>query len=406
MTIAVVADDLTGAADAAAGFLRTGFTAIVTWDVDRGLAGQADVLSIDMGTRVLDAGAARARAATVVTGLFNAGVTTLYSKIDSMLRGHVGAELSGILEAWQPNRGPMAIVAPAFPALGRTTIDGRQRVNGVVLDRPAIGTLLEQSGVRTSALDLSAVRGGELASSLTRHLEHGTMAVVCDAEVDADLMAIAEAGARLGNRTVWVGSAGLAHALSRTLVPRVARKSLPIVAGPKAILTVVGSNAAIASEQAAYLASDGAALIEVPLKALDGSDAATAALIAHDIEEQLRENVDVVVTIESASIHPEPVRLATSLGAMLKPMTSLVGGLIVTGGETATHILRAWQVQALYLLEELEPGVPFSVAVGARSFPVVTKAGSFGDASTLAAARARLRQVSTPGDLQPTGGSR
>jgi D-threonate/D-erythronate kinase len=406
---AVVADDLTGAADAAAGFLRAGFTAIVTWDVldvDRRLAGQADVLSIDMGSRVLDAIAARARAAKIVTGLFNAGVTTLYSKVDSMLRGHVGAELSGILEAWQPNRGPMAIVAPAFPALGRTTIDGRQRVNGVVLDRPAIRTLLEQSGVRTSALNLSAVRGGELTSSLTRHLEHGSSAVVCDAEVDADLTAIAEAGALLGHRIVWVGSAGLAHALARNFVPRVVRKTVPIVTGAKAILAVVGSTAAIARQQAAYLASDGAALVEVPVKALDGSDPATAALVAHDIEERLRGKVDVVVTIEGASIHPEPVRLATSLGELLKPMASLVGGLIVTGGETAVHVLRAWRVQALYLLEEVEPGVPFSVAVGARSFPVITKAGSFGVASSLAAARARLRQATTLGDLQRTGDSR
>ncbi len=37
--------------------------------------------------------------------------------------------------------------------------------------------------------------------------------IVCDAETDDDLRAIAEAAARLQGRAVWVGSAGLAHEL-------------------------------------------------------------------------------------------------------------------------------------------------------------------------------------------------
>ena len=327
-----------------------------------------------------------------------------------MLRGHIGAELSSALAVWHPRRGAMAIVAPAFPALGRTTIDGRQRVNGVVLDRPAIPTLLEHSGVSTRSVDLSAVRSGRVAASLEHYLEEGVGAVVCDAELEADLVAIAEAGAQLGNRVIWVGSAGLAHALARTAVPRVRRQSIPVARRETgAILIVVGSTARIAAEQAAHLASGGAGRVDVPVEALDGSDRRTGTLAAEDVERLLRQGLDVVVTIAGHPVHPDPARLSASLAALLEPVAPLVRGLIVTGGETATHILAACGARALYLLDEIEPGVPLSVAIGARSLPVVTKAGSFGTASTLSEARARLHHTTLIADAvhpKQSGGAR
>src|SRR5262245_60321462 len=109
--VAVVADDLTGAADAAAGFVRARFSTIVTWadpQVDPALMREADVISIDAGTRALDAGDAGAVTTKVVTTMFRAGVTTLYKKIDSTLRGHIGEEVRAALDAWHP--GSIAIV--------------------------------------------------------------------------------------------------------------------------------------------------------------------------------------------------------------------------------------------------------------------------------------------------------
>jgi 4-hydroxythreonine-4-phosphate dehydrogenase len=63
----------------------------------------------------------------------------------------------------------------------------------------------------------------------------------------------------------------------------------------------------------------------------------------------------------------------------------------VTGGETATRVLRAWHTTALELVEEIEPGVPLSVSVGARPIAVVTKAGSFGQPQTLTRSLTKLR---------------
>ena len=53
------------------------------------------------------------------------------------------------------------------------------------------------------------VRGGQAWEAM-RDLAGGADVLVCDAETDADLAAIAEASLALGGATIWAGSAGLA----------------------------------------------------------------------------------------------------------------------------------------------------------------------------------------------------
>ena len=101
---------------------------------------------------------------------------------------------------------------------------------------------------------------------------------------------------------------------------------------------------------------------------------------------------DLVVTVEAAADTAEDDRVVAALGCLLGSSAKLVGGLVVTGGETAAALFRAWGISGLRLIDEIEPGVPRSVAEGAcAGLPVVTKAGSFGDAATLDRARMRLR---------------
>ena len=69
---------------------------------------------------------------------------------------------------------------------------------------------------------------------------------------------------------------------------------------------------------------------------------------------------------------------------MLAPHAALVGALVATGGETARAILDGWGIASLFMLGELEPGLPFSFArIGGRPLPVLTKAGAFGSQETL-----------------------
>src|SRR4051812_21975145 len=95
--IAIVADDLTGAADTGVAFVGCELSAVVSWpgrdlaDVWRSLA--PDVLAVDARSRAVDLENARTITSQVVSLCREAGATTLYKKIDSMLRGHVAGEV-------------------------------------------------------------------------------------------------------------------------------------------------------------------------------------------------------------------------------------------------------------------------------------------------------------------------
>jgi 4-hydroxythreonine-4-phosphate dehydrogenase len=310
--------------------------------------------------------------------------------MDSMLRGHVGEEIHAVVSAWHPDA--IAIVAPAFPAMGRTTIDGRQRVRGVVLDRAAIHNLLIDAGVPAAVADLAMVRSDTLIEEIESRRRAGARAIVCDAEADSDLSAIAKAGGALGRHVIWVGSGGLAHAVAGLVAPLVTPVSTPIVAPSPAVLTIVGSASDVSRDQIAHERRAGVEHVEVASDRLIRGDTDYSSSIAARVEAHLSSRHDVVVSFDQRDPEDkEDEQLTGRLADLLAPAVSLAGGLILTGGETAMRVLDAIGTRCLRLIEEVEPGLPLAVAVGERSLLVMTKPGAFGDAMTLTHARERLK---------------
>jgi uncharacterized protein YgbK (DUF1537 family) len=66
--------------------------------------------------------------------------------------------------------------------------------------------------------------------------------------------------------------------------------------------------------------------------------------------------------------------------------------LIATGGDTVYALLSRLQVHGIRLLDEVEPGVPLGITLGAISIPLVTKAGAFGDRESLRRSLERLQR--------------
>jgi 4-hydroxythreonine-4-phosphate dehydrogenase len=80
-----------------------------------------------------------------------------------------------------------------------------------------------------------------------------------------------------------------------------------------------------------------------------------------------------------------------ALAYFLAPHVHRAGALVLTGGDTARAVLQTIGVTGLRVWGEVEPGVAFSTAMGAWEGTVITKAGGFGDPSTLARCRAALK---------------
>ena len=85
------------------------------------------------------------------------------------------------------------------------------------------------------------------------------------------------------------------------------------------------------------------------------------------------------------------LRLATALGRLAAPLTARAAGAIATGGDIARALLAALGASGVWLLGEVEPGVPIGITNTGRPLPIVTKAGAFGNRSTLKRCREALR---------------
>jgi D-threonate/D-erythronate kinase len=117
--VGLVADDVTGATDAAVQFAALGWTAHLLRSRTAGpdLAGPGPfLLAVATDVRAVGNDDAAERSAAAVRQLLSYGCDRLYVKIDSTMRGSVAGQLCGALAAWSvPHPDAVAVLCPAFP---------------------------------------------------------------------------------------------------------------------------------------------------------------------------------------------------------------------------------------------------------------------------------------------------
>ncbi|BCQ52381.1 four-carbon acid sugar kinase family protein [Burkholderia gladioli] len=417
----IVADDLSGAADCAIAFAAAGRRTVVSLDASAP-ARPAAVLAVDTDTRRLAPAEAARRAADAWRAQRAPG-RRLYKKIDSTLRGNWAAEVAALAALAGP-----AIVAPAFPATGRGVIDGRVLVRGVPLEDTetwqlehagrdaALRALLEDAGLRVEQVRLEVLRGDpqRIVAMLAAAAAEGVRAIVVDAETSEDLARLARLTAALDTPFFWVGSGGLSRELAALpelfeadaaagsesgvdAEPGAESRSaeLASVVAPGPLLTLVGSLSAISERQCALLRAEAgiAEFIVPPAVLREGAAHAQWPAWHERIGACLRGRQDAIVRIgRDAAFDPaEGALLSGALAALVAPHVEGLGGLIVTGGETARAMLGAARIGALELAHEIEAGVALGRPADGRGPHVVTKAGAFGTEHALLGAYRHLR---------------
>lgn len=348
-SLRLLADDLTGALDSAAAFASLGEPVAVRWD---GQVPARGAIALDSRTREVSADEARVAVATVAPILFAPGAGLAFKKIDSLLRGQEAAEVAQVLALLKPAH---CIVAPAFPAQGRVTLGGRQFVQGPGGERPVPGDLSAQ--LEAVGLTVSKVRIGHpvpVGISLW------------DAGSDGDLDAIVAAAADLPD-VLWVGSAGLAAAVSRTARRALASEAEPL---PRPILGLIGSEHDVIRQQLARLGS--------LHRRLDLADAGAD----DDIAARLIADGAVFASVDLSAGTPRraAAALIESRFAALLAGLGPPGTLLAAGGETLRGLCEALGADHLDVVGEIIPGVPRSILHGGRwdGVTVVSKSGAFG----------------------------
>ncbi len=425
----VIADDLTGATDTGLQFSKIGLRTEVNF-VPPLSPRSGDVIVVTTESRSLPAKEARRIVAHAGDRVRTWNVANVYKKIDSTMRGNIGSELEALAGALDRR---LVVLAPAFPANGRTVQNGRLFVNGVPLAKSEfandpssprrhsrIGKMLaEQSNRRVVEIGLGDVRRGP--ARLMERIEQLAEAkeptlVVCDAIESSDLSQIAAAIAGLG-AVLPAGSAGLAEWLPQALPMRPTPASvLPRIPSVDAVIAVVGSVNPISRRQLKLLAeSEGVATVEITAEQLINPDARRREIErgAEETSVTLASGMDVALTLDLAtdadrlSLIAQRHGLTTvriteiivhSLGtivATIRPSVTRLG-LVLTGGDTAIAVCRALGGSGLVVSLEVAPGIPMCALVGGdyRDTPVVTKAGGFGAEDALLMALKTLKDRS------------
>ncbi|HEU0293146.1 MAG TPA: four-carbon acid sugar kinase family protein [Anaerolineales bacterium] len=429
--LAVIADDLSSATDCGAQVVRSGLSVVVPlggYSLPK-QAPAAQVISVDTDSRSLSADHAYAKVKLASQQLVAGGWTDFYKSVDSTLRGNLGAEIEAVLDIVKPD---CAVLAPAFPKYGRTTVDGVQYLHGRPLHETEFGTdptapvkdadiarrLAEGSRRKAGRLPLDQLRTGptQIKSTIQGLLAGGIELVVVDIAEQDDLKRICLGLSQSDLRVVWVGSTGLAEfvplALEVTSTSNIHNQDRPL--NPRPALALVGSASETTRQQLSYaqtnhrlniISLDSARMIENGTTAaaeleqassnlraaLDsGNDVALVVSALRD-EVAATQQLGAKLNLSAAQVAQRIVGGLAQAGSRLV-REGRISGIVATGGDTANALCNALDAQALEILGEVEAGIPIMRLLGTQSLPLVTKAGGFGSPAAIGDALVKVKQ--------------
>jgi D-threonate/D-erythronate kinase len=420
----VICDDLTGAMEAGLQLCKKGFRVYVL--IDNGCLGRhtndADAFVIDTESRNVSPEQAERKIAQTWQKIAQAGLTLVYKKVDSTLRGNLGKEMEVIL---RQSDFEMIVFAPALPFNGRTTKKSCHYFNGnkliesdlakdpfsPITDSYIPNILKQQTATHVEAVLLEDVRKGmdflgELFNEL--HLKGCRVAIV-DVETDDDLRVISAALTKSVLKILPCGSAGLfaemtlpspapTMAAVRTGDPAQTLHKCPKIRQDKPVLIISGSPARMTKQQIRVAAEQGLPIIRPDIRRL-----LTLTTPEQEIQETIyqaslhlkkgesviidgagdgKEEIAVQYSEDSSGLVKDSQKIQELLSRIFEKVvaeTEIAGAMII-GGDTLNGVCQKMKVEAIRIANEVEPFIPVGIMhlEHNKVIPIVSKAGGFG----------------------------
>ena len=216
----IIADDFTGALDTGVQFAKTGVSTYVTAKWDMGfcdLSKEANVLVCDTESRHITPQEAAHRVEYLVRAALSNGVAHFYKKTDSTLRGNIGAEIGALAKTL----GSSVAFLPSYPKAGRTTVNGRQYVNGVPLEHTPFAEdpldPMKTSDIASILHQQTEQKVKNASAGLPEGLLEEDAIYVVDGLSEADLALSGQRLKELGRLRASAGCAGFAAYLAELL---------------------------------------------------------------------------------------------------------------------------------------------------------------------------------------------
>ena len=413
--IIIIADDLTGAADTGVQFCPFYDSTVLISYLQLSPAAaltSGSAIALYTNSRALKPNTAHKRLRSIAGRLSELSPVWVYKKMDSCLRGNPGAETEALMNELAYD---VSFIAPAFPDMGRTTVNGTHLVRGIPVGQTEISRdpvtpvtesdlcriIKDQSRYPVGHIALKWLEGeeSELRGEVENQIRQGVRHLVFDTTSQNHLDRIARLIFSSSHRILPVGSAGLAAGLGRHLPSKSIIKEYNDrhFAGRYHLL-VCGTNSEVTRRQIKVLAEtypyEEKTLNPGMLTDENRRDEFlnSAALIRSTLTAK-----HLIISIESPcdnSVAAKRLNQAQKAQSMIEGLGRLLaevltetrpGLLFLTGGDTADAVITSIGAKGLRILGEVPTGVVKGTLIGGPldGLPVVTKAGAFGSADTL-----------------------
>ena len=418
--IGIIADDLTGANDTSLQFFMQGCKTQVAFGeeitINENL--KTEVFALSTESRNVEPQVAVERVKKAAENIFKEyNFEYVYKKIDSVLRGNVAHEIITMVNSLEYDA---AIIFPAFPNEGRTTIGGYQLLKGLPIQRTEfsrdpsspitesniVNLVKNQLGddskdiVDLISLDIVMKGAGPILTKLNELISNGKKIIVADAVYTTDLEQIALALTKSQYKILPCGSAGAGQALSKIWHPNngeVNSQSPELPNLPR--LVVSGSATELTAAQIKRL-QDNDDIENTYFIAIKPENIFTNDFeeIAQRIKNNLVKN-NVVVVHSSLLIENQEQfndlllehelsrqafisKICDYLAAITRSVLSEKEAFLITvGGETSYKCSRAIGSKNIQIIDTVAPAIP--LGLDHKGQYIVTKSGNLGTQNTL-----------------------
>jgi uncharacterized protein YgbK (DUF1537 family) len=418
MLIGCIADDLTGATDLGVTLAREGLSVVQVNGVPEGgfALPVVDAVVVALKSRTIPARDAIAQSLAALEWLRRHGAERIYFKycstFDSTTEGNIGP----VTEALQAALGAALVPAtPAYPRNKRTVYLGHLFVGDQLLsdsgmrhhpltpmtDANLVRVLAAQTTGKVGLVAHADVEAGAAAvqSRLASLAADGCRHAIVDATRDEHLVA---AGRACVDLPLATGGSGLALGLARALAGRAQAGAGGWTRPPpdSAVAWLSGSCSEATREQVAAAHATATSFQLDPI-ALAADPRLAAAIAAKAVAALGQHPVLVYATAAPAEVAAAQRSLGAERAASLVEeafcgvaralAAAGVRAFVVAGGETSGAVVDALHVQALAIGPEIDPGVPWTLAVGGEPYRLALKSGNFGARDFFAKATEMLK---------------
>lgn len=402
--LGIVADDFTGASDAASFLVRQGIKTVMFNGVpQKPLQDSHEKIAVVVAlkTRTEETNKAVSESLKAFSWIKKNGAEQLYSKycstFDSRKEGNIGPIIDCVLEKYQIK---YTVLAPALPVNGRVVKNGHLLVNGVPLNETHmkhhpltpmwdsdLSELIRPQGkyeslkITDEMLKLSNDEILKVVEEFGKNKDH--FYVIPDYFEDHHAEKIVEI---FGDLPFLTGGSGLMTPLGKKYrKENVTSEIIDSKTFGRAIV-LAGSCSMATLQQIEEFQKSGRKSIKIdPIRLVDGEQT------KEEIWEQI-ESINEDAVLVYSSDHPENVRKAQKAGSqkvseMLEQTMAYiaknaekkgVNRIIVAGGETSGAVTQILGYDSYLIGESIAPGVPVMVPLMNKDLRLVLKSGNFG----------------------------